>query len=1337
MSGMLEALQFGWKAGRLGATTLLLVACATQGPALQEESAESLRAAAEALLEQGDLAGALDRYDAAIAIASTDTRLLADRAALHYELGNSEAALDDLRSAAGLAATAGDVSGAALFGEQIAELLDLPPAWVQSRADEIEALDESDETFEVLDFIDAMRAELYASAELGDMAGAVELAEGILQAAEDSFGPLHRLSLDAAVELGNVYFSAGDPVGAETVLMLALERATEALGAEHTYSVDLLTNLADVYEAGGRYDDALAMTAEAVMTAESIFPPGAPTLLGLHFTEARYFEALGEYESAALDLEGTCEQARLALGTWHALTADCMQQYGVLLARGGDLPGALDVLGEVVAIRTGVLGETALPTLSTGIDLAMLQRQAGDFDGALSSLETVAAGMIDPDSDALLAPLAESRARVFFDLGKIDEAMESARFAYELREAELGAEHPLSIDALNLIGGVRFRAGDLVGAESAWRVVYDGYFGLYGERSLNTITASANLGLALESQGLYDQAEPLLRDAVELSTDLLGTGHPQTLASMNNLALLHESQGQFDRAEPLYLLPIEVLTSTLGAAHPRTISVINNLAYLYMLEDRPAEARASFEQAYTGFAAAVGPEHQDTLKSLNNLGRAQRRLGDLDAAEATISQALEARRRVLGPKHIDTLRSMRDLGVVYFDQGRLDEAEGLLRETLNLDEKVLGPQHPYTFEALNALGDVLEAQARLDDAFELRRTGFERRSEFLDRMLWVTNDNAREGYVRLHRPELDAYLSLLPAMPSTVGGREALEVSLQRKGLLLQISSQIQQISNLGLAPELAQLSEALTIAREALAARTLAGPEGADPEAHLEAIRQLETRVEGLQIELGRASIRYREAIAGITAQDLYDALPDDSSLVDYLAFTDADGNRGLLAGVLYRDAAGDPAIDLVIYEDLAEIESIVQEYREIIQDEGAGDDEVEEIGNIAWEMIWEPVTPLLPEDGPVFLVPDGVLNILPWDALVDADFEYLIRTTDLRILSSARELLPSSIPPATGEFMVLAGPDYDTEEVAGVQVLAEARGRRAARRSATRFAEAAAAADDEIEAAAPASGTRGSRAGRFEAMRGISLEDLDSRSALALASLRAASSGLRGLSFSPLPGAELEGNLISEQVASGGGAPVIYTRREAEESILGAIVEPPRVLHVATHGFFLEPDEELRARLLKAQRSADVQIPPPGDNPLLRAGLAFAGINSNAPFLGEIETGNDGVLTALEVLALDLTGTQLAVLSACETGLGEIYEGEGVYGLRRAFQEAGVDQVVTSLWEVSDAGTQALMTAMYQRLLEGMPPRQALRDAQRDLMDSPRWGYPYVWSAFMIVGN
>jgi CHAT domain-containing protein len=146
---------------------------------------------------------------------------------------------------------------------------------------------------------------------------------------------------------------------------------------------------------------------------------------------------------------------------------------------------------------------------------------------------------------------------------------------------------------------------------------------------------------------------------------------------------------------------------------------------------------------------------------------------------------------------------------------------------------------------------------------------------------------------------------------------------------------------------------------------------------------------------------------------------------------------------------------------------------------------------------------------------------------------------------------------------------------------------------------------------------------------------------------------------------------------------------------------------------------------------------VPPPGDNPLLRAGLAFAGINKNAQFLGDIDTRNDGVLTALEVLDLKLSGTKLVVLSACETGLGEIHEGEGVYGLRRAFQEAGVSEVVNSLWEVSDAGTQALMIEFYQRILTGMPARQALRESQLALKASPLWGQPYIWSAFMMVGS
>jgi len=146
------------------------------------------------------------------------------------------------------------------------------------------------------------------------------------------------------------------------------------------------------------------------------------------------------------------------------------------------------------------------------------------------------------------------------------------------------------------------------------------------------------------------------------------------------------------------------------------------------------------------------------------------------------------------------------------------------------------------------------------------------------------------------------------------------------------------------------------------------------------------------------------------------------------------------------------------------------------------------------------------------------------------------------------------------------------------------------------------------------------------------------------------------------------------------------IFSQRVAEEKLLRKMSAPPEVLHIATHGFFLKEDEKLKKRLKGLSRGSS-SVPPPADNPLLRAGLAFAGLNANASMLGEIDTDNDGVLTAMEVLSLDLAGTQLVVLSACETGLGEIHEGEGVYGLRRSFQEAGVKNVIKSFWEVSDA--------------------------------------------------
>ena len=139
--------------------------------------------------------------------------------------------------------------------------------------------------------------------------------------------------------------------------------------------------------------------------------------------------------------------------------------------------------------------------------------------------------------------------------------------------------------------------------------------------------------------------------------------------------------------------------------------------------------------------------------------------------------------------------------------------------------------------------------------------------------------------------------------------------------------------------------------------------------------------------------------------------------------------------------------------------------------------------------------------------------------------------------------------------------------------------------------------------------------------------------------------------------------------------------------------------------------------------------------DNPMLRSGLALAGVNTwlkNRPLIKEAE---DGILTADDVAGWNLFNTELVVLSACETGLGDIVTGEGVFGLRRAFVLAGAQTLVMSLWKVPDEQTKELMVNFYKHLLSGKPRAEALREAQLQMKE--KYPNPYYWGAFICQGN
>jgi len=218
-------------------------------------------------------------------------------------------------------------------------------------------------------------------------------------------------------------------------------------------------------------------------------------------------------------------------------------------------------------------------------------------------------------------------------------------------------------------------------------------------------------------------------------------------------------------------------------------------------------------------------------------------------------------------------------------------------------------------------------------------------------------------------------------------------------------------------------------------------------------------------------------------------------------------------------------------------------------------------------------------------------------------------------------------------------------------------------------------------------------------------------------------------GMVFKPLPGTVEEAKMLKALLKLNDQN--VLVGANATEAKLKQL-HGPSILHIATHGFFLS-NKEISAAALKPVGFIQDQYPVPlGENPLLRSGLALAGANPR-----RAGTDDDGILTAAEAAQLDLRGTQLVVLSACETGVGDVQNGEGVYGLRRALVLAGAQTQVTSLWKVADVATKDLMLDYYKRLLKGEGRSAALREAQRTMINSQERSHPYFWAAFVPIGN
>jgi len=333
-------------------------------------------------------------------------------------------------------------------------------------------------------------------------------------------------------------------------------------------------------------------------------------------------------------------------------------------------------------------------------------------------------------------------------------------------------------------------------------------------------------------------------------------------------------------------------------------------------------------------------------------------------------------------------------------------------------------------------------------------------------------------------------------------------------------------------------------------------------------------------------------------------------------------------------------------------------------------------------YQAFWKPLESALNGKRRIYISPDGVLNQVALGIVPAADGHPLIEKYDLRLVSSTKDFLRERRKPAADTAVLVGAPQFDLDE-----------------------------------------------AKQRELVQSLNKKGAGTQPVLVASASGLRSGDLQRGGLTPLPGAKLELEQVSFLLTKHHWRVETYSGENALEETVKR-VQGPRVLHVATHGFFL-PDEE-RSKGSRATGAED---------PMLRSGLYFAGANrviSHVPFSPDLD---DEVLTAYEASGLNLQGTELVVLSACETGLGEVKNGEGVFGLRRALQEAGAESVLMSLWAVRDRETRELMTLFYNNWLSGMDKHEALRAAQLEMRRKVKARYgrdlPNYWGGFVLVGR
>ena len=903
--------------------------------------------------------------------------------------------------------------------------------------------------------------------------------------------------------------------------------------------------------------------------------------------------------------------------------------------------------------------------------------------------------------------------------------------ARQIRKEALGEQHPDYATSLYNLAGLYEMLGDYARAEPFFRQALEIRQMIFGDESRDIAESLDGLAGNYSLMADYVRAEPLYRKSLEIRFKVLGDRHPEYAKSLNNLGQLYWDMADYARAEQCHRQAREIQSQSLGEENIYFANTLNSLACLRALKGDKGGAEQFYRRVIEIQEKILGDEHPSVAVSLNNFAELYDSMCDYERAEPLLVRALQIQKKVTGEEHPTYALLVCNLAGLYRDRGDHARAESLYRRAIDIQRVTLGEENSALASSELQLAGILLAQGLREESWELFIRAWTILSRNRDRTASIQSERQQFAARKGMGASIDELVSLAletgyPASiwyPFLCGEKGRITLGQREQRALARIQAAAGDTEAADIAVELQSATRRLG----AVSQRT---PSTDEREGHLVALEKLTEQIEDLQKQLSARSVEYlaTRAETKLSPTELAGLMPREMALIDILACrrfavttpaVAGSGREPLSISRSYLAFVSRPdrpeVIAVVQLGDAAPIENAISTWLEnpgVGPGRGAGEE--------LRRLVWAPIESELSDDTTTVLVsPDGALARLPWGALPGK--------------------VPGSYLIEERAFATLPAPQLLAEYVSNSNVATTVDGNANLDTSPSLLLIGDVSYGGDPGSFAPALAEE-----------------------LAISSTRAAA--VRGKdrlwNWSDLNGTRQE--IVSirdsfEQYVDAGRVLTPLRKETATEEAVREQAPQATHLHFATHGYFAP--ESLRSVLQSSRRDEFEgldraggglfgQMSVSGYNPGLLSGIVLAGANQPID-----PDKDDGILTATEVAELDLHRTRLAVLSACETGLGVSAGGEGLLGLQRAFQVAGCRSVIATMWKIPDEHSRSLMVEFYENLwAKKQPTLMALRNAQLSMLregrkrglaiddahpsDENNRLPPYYWAGFVLSG-